>query len=274
MDELVIPDGYVSGSFESETSVGTISRRVIRHEAPGPTVILIHEAPGLSKSTFDIADVFLRHDYRVVLPVLLDAARTSKGVRSQVGNLLKICVSRELSALAAGQTGAIVEWLRGLADEESTVTSGRPVGVIGMCFSGGFALGAITNHHVSAAVMSQPALPFMLPLPFRASDLGVSKDDLRAIHERVGTGSCIRAMRFSRDRISPRKRLELIRKEFPDAEWAEIQTNERLHSVLAKAVERRDDPQLAAALRDTVAFLDRHLKVGAGTQESPGSHLT
>jgi dienelactone hydrolase len=272
--EVVIPDGYVSGSFEYETSVGTLERRVIRHDSPGPTAILIHEAPGLSKSTFDIADVFLKQGYRVVLPVLLDAAWSWKGIRPTVGNMLKLCVSRELSALAAGQTGAIVEWLRGLADEESQVTAGRPVGVIGMCFSGGFALGTITNPHVSAAVMSQPALPFMLPLPFRASDLGVSKDDLRVIHERVGTGSCIRAMRFSRDRVSPRKRLDLIRKEFPDAECVEIQTSERLHSVLAKAVERPEDPQLAAALRDTVAFLDRHLKGTSSAQDGTGSHLT
>ena len=119
--------------------------------------------------------------------------------------------------------------------------------------------------------MSQPALPFLLP--FRGSDLGVSKADLRVIHERVGDGSCVRAMRFSRDRISPRKRFDLIGNEFPGAERQEIETDERrMHSVLARAVERPDDPQLRMALADTLAFLDRHLmdpspspEIGVGT---------
>ena len=166
---------------------GRSPRRVIRREAPGPTVILIHESPGLSASTFAIAGELIAHGYRIVLPILLDAAWTGGGMRHQVASVVKLCVARELSALSAGRTGAIVEWLRALADEEARSTGDRPVGVIGMCFSGGFALGTITNPHIRAAVLSQPALPFLLP--FRGSDLGVSKADLRAIHERTGTGA-------------------------------------------------------------------------------------
>ena len=137
-----------------------------------------------------------------------------------------------------------------------------------MCLSGGFALGVITNPHVRAAVMSQPALPFRLPL--MRPDLGISKEDLRVIHDRVGAGGCIRAMRFSRDRISPRAKLELIKREFPDSDCSEIETNNRsLHSVLAKAVESPDDGALAQALSDTIAFLDRHLMPSA-TVAPPG----
>jgi dienelactone hydrolase len=258
-DTVAVPGEYASGSFEHETSLGVISRRVLRREAPGPTVILIHEAPGLSSSTFAIAAVLAGHGYRIVLPVLLDAAWTGPGRRQRLASVVKICVARELSALSAGKTGAIVEWLRGLADEEFRTTGGRPVGVIGMCLSGGFALGVITNPHVSAAVMSQPALPFRLPL--MRPDLGVSKDDLKVIHERVGAGECIRAMRFSRDRISPRAKLDLIKREFPGSECREIETDNRsLHSVLARAVEAPEDSPFRGALRDTIAFLDRHLK--------------
>lgn len=255
---VAIPDGYVSASFEHETSLGVINRRVLRREASGPTVILIHEAPGLSSSTFDVAAVLARHGYRIVMPVLLDAAWTGRGRRHQVANVIRICVAREMSALSGGKTGAIVEWLRGLADEEFRATHGRPVGVIGMCLSGGFALGVITNPHVSAAVMSQPALPFRLPL--MRADLGVSKEDLQVIHDRVDAGGCIRAMRFSRDRRSPRAKLDLIRREFPDSECCEVETRDRsLHSVLARAVEAPEDSALGLVLRDTIAFLDRHL---------------
>jgi dienelactone hydrolase len=270
VDTTAVPAEYASGSFEHDTPLGVISRRVLRREAPGPTVILIHESPGLSDSTFAIAAVLAGHGYRIVLPVLLDAAWSGPGPRSQLANVIKLCVARELAALSSGKTGAIVDWLRGLADEEFRTTEGRPVGVIGMCFSGGFALGVITNPHVAAAVMSQPALPFRLP--WMSSELGVSKEDLRGIHERVGAGGCIRAMRFSRDAKSPRKRLDLIRQQFPDSECREIETPDRsLHSVLARALEAPADSPLGAVLLDTIAFLDRHLRPNAlPTAESPG----
>jgi hypothetical protein len=102
------------------------------------------------------------------------------------------------------------------------------------------------------------------------ADLGVSKDDLRDIHERVGAGACIRAMRFSRDAKSPRKRLDLIRQQFPDSECREIETSDRsLHSVLARAVEAPEDSPLRGVLTDTIAFLDRHLRPDAAPAAVP-----
>jgi dienelactone hydrolase len=259
MDQFAIPPDYVSSSFEHETRLGIITRRVLRHEATGPTVILMHESPGVSESTFAVAAVLLKHDYRIVMPVLLDVPWTGPGFRHQVANMIKLCVAREISALSQGGTGAIVEWLRGLADAEFASTNGRPVGVIGMCFSGGFALGMITNPHVKAAVMSQPALPAVFSL--RHSDLGLSKEDLEDIHDLVGKGGCIRAMRFTRDWKSPPARMKLIHKEFPDAECCEIKSEKRsLHSVLALAVDAPTGSELGRALRATIAFLDRHLK--------------
>ena len=262
-EPVPLPPGFASGGFEHPTTVGPILRRVVRYEAPGPTVILIHEAPGLSASTFAIADVLSANGYRVVLPVLSDAAWSWRGIRPTAANMIKLCVAREMSALASGQTGAIVEWLRGLAAAEHTATGGRPVGVIGMCMSGGFALATIPWSPVSVAVMSQPALPFVLR-PWK-SDLGMSPTDRAELRRRVGAGECVRAMRFSRDSISPRKRMQLLRRELPAAECVEIQTtNRKLHSVLARAVDRTLTGRLGAdveqALVDTIAFLDRHLK--------------
>ena len=143
---------------------------------------------------------------------------------------------------------------------------GRPVGVIGMCMSGGFALAMIPFSPVSAAVLSQPALPFVLA-PWR-SDLGLSAADLAELRARVGAGECVRAMRFSRDRISPRKRMRLLQRVLPAAECVEIETSDpRLHSVLGRAVDRtltgRLGKDVQRALDDTIAFLDRHLKADA-----------
>ena len=264
-EPIPLPQGFTSAGFEFPTSLGPILRRVVRYDAPGPTVILIHEAPGITASTFAIADVLIRANYRVVMPVILDAAWSWRGKRHTAANMIKLCVARELSALATGRTGAIVEWLRGLADAEHATTAGRPVGVIGMCFSGGFALGTITNPHVSAAVLSQPALPFVF-LPWK-TDLGVSAGDLSALHDAIGTGGCIRAMRFSRDSISPRRRMKCLHREFPAIECVEIPTtSRRMHSVLARAVDQSTSGPtrvaLDQALVDTLAFLERHLRPG------------
>jgi len=252
-----LPDGYDSGSFEFATSLGVLTRRVVRRDAAGPTVILLHEAGGLSPSTLDVAAVLAGEGYRIVMPVLTDAPWTW-GKRSHViANMVRICVSRELAALSLGQTGAIVEWLRALADLEHNTTK-RPVAVIGMCMTGGFALGTVTCPGVKAAVMSQPSLPFVLRIG--RSDLGLSPSDLDDVKASVGTGSCIRAMRFSRDRISPPSRLKLIQKTFPDAECRPVETtNPKHHSVLALAVRPDAWPDLRLALDETLAFLARHL---------------
>ena len=257
MESGQLSGGYVSDSFEAPTSLGVLSRRVLRRDAPGATVILIHESPGISDSTFEVASALAGEGYRLVLPELLDAAWSWKGPVHTIANVTKLCVARELGALALGQTGAIVEWLRALADEEHAATK-RPVAVIGMCFSGGFALGTIRSSSVSAAVMSQPSLPFVIRIG--RSDLGLSKDDLDAITARVGRGDCIRAMRFSRDRKSPASRLALIQRTFPAAECRTVGTNSpKHHSVLGMAVRPGASADLRAALAETLDFLRRHL---------------
>ncbi|MEO5939938.1 MAG: dienelactone hydrolase family protein [Candidatus Limnocylindrales bacterium] len=217
----------------------------------------------MSASTFAIAAVLIEHGYRVVMPALLDAAGLPRARGAGAAAMIRLCVSRELAALASGRTGAIVEWLRGLATAERDATAGRPVGVIGMCMSGGFALATIPFSPVSVAVLSQPALPVVLT-PWR-SDLGMSPADLAELRTRVGDGECVRVMRFSRDRISPRKRMRLLKRALPAADCVEIETSDpRLHSVLGRAADRTLTGRLGAdvqrALDDTIAFLDRHLK--------------
>ncbi|MEO5939939.1 MAG: hypothetical protein ABIZ72_03310 [Candidatus Limnocylindrales bacterium] len=41
-EPVPLPTGFTSGGFEHPTSLGPILRRVVRFEAPGPTVVLIH----------------------------------------------------------------------------------------------------------------------------------------------------------------------------------------------------------------------------------------
>ena len=55
---------------------------------------------------------------------------------------------------------SIISWLRALAHEEHARCGGPGVGAVGMCFTGGFALGMMVDDVVVAPVLSQPSLPF------------------------------------------------------------------------------------------------------------------
>lgn len=240
-----VPPGFESGSFECDTPVGVIVRRVLRRADDGPAVILMHEAPGLSGSTFRLADLLAQRHFTVVLPELLDAPSGA------FATMVRLCIARELNALTRGETGAIATWIRGLAERESDATGGRPVGVIGMCFSGGFALATAVDPRVRAVVMSQPALPFAL------SDLGLSPDDLTRVKANVDRGTCVRAMRFRMDLRSPSFRMRRLRREIPTAETETIPTwNPVRHSVLANGLDAPAGSRLASAFDQTFRFLE------------------
>lgn len=101
--------------------------------------------------------------------------RVTRGASpSQLGTAARLCVRRELFALAMNRTSPAVDWLRGLA---GCVVSpdGRQYGVIGMCMTGGFALALAVDQRVTAAVVAQPALALArlrcIPLPRQLSVL-------------------------------------------------------------------------------------------------------
>ena len=243
-EPVAIPAGYVSDPFEHMTPVGSIVRRVLRRPDDGPAVILMHEVPGLSASTFEIADRLAQRQFTVVVPELLDAP---SGV---VPSMLRLCIARELGALTRGEPGAIVTWLRGLAAREVKLARGDSVGVIGMCMSGGFALATAMDPTVRAVVSSQPALPFAI------SDLGLSEKDLDCVRENVATGTCIRALRYRLDYKSPGPRFGKLKRAVPSADIVSIPTwNPLKHSVLKDGARARQRSRLAKEFEGTMTFL-------------------
>lgn len=254
-----VPGAYLPRTFSHDTTRGVLARQVYRRPGPGPTVILIHEAPGMSPRTVAIAERLAENGYTVAMPVLMHRGTFGPAALRMMVGFASFCVAHELSAFAGNRTGAIVEWLRALARDESAMNGGRPVAVIGMCFSGGYALGAILDPAVNAAVMSQPALPFAI-WPGRSRDLGVSTADLKAIRARVGDGDRVRVMRYARDVKSPRQRYDRVIQTFPACGRREIPTDDRNdHSVLADAVTAPAGSDLDLAFDETLAFLARHL---------------
>jgi dienelactone hydrolase len=253
------PADYVQRPFSHDTSRGVLERQVYRRADSGPTVILMHEAPCISARTFAVAGALSERHYTVAIPELMrEGSFGPTALRRAIG-FASFCVAHELSAFSTGKTGAIVEWLRALAREESGLSGDRPVAVIGMCFSGGFALGAIMDPTVGAAVMSQPALPFPLTKR-RKRDLGVSPADLEAIERRIGEGAPLRIMRYTLDAVSPKERFDRVVQTFPACGRREVPSAmKKDHSVLANAVDAGDGTELRLALDETLAFLDRHL---------------
>lgn len=172
-------------------------------------------------------------------------------------NLAWLCIWREVHVLLTGRTSPIVRWLRGLADAEKGDHPG--VGVIGMCFSGGFAIATATTESVVAAIASQPALPWPV-LRGAGKDLGLAPDDMSCVRQRYRDGAFgVFATRYSDDKKSSKDRIERYKREFGDeVVYEPIGT---AHSVLARAANPTcTDEAAVPALTKTIELLKRRLQ--------------
>jgi dienelactone hydrolase len=131
-------------------------------------------------------------------------------------SVVPACISREFSAFARRRTSPITTWLRALAARSHDECGGPGVGVVGMCFTGGFALAMMVDDVVLAPVVSQPSLPIALTRAHRR-DLGISDVDLVRVKERCDDGVCLLGLRFTGDSLAPAERFERLRQELGSA---------------------------------------------------------
>jgi dienelactone hydrolase len=254
-----VPGDYERRDFGAETSGGFIVLPVYRRKDRGPTVILIHEVGGISAWNLAVAERLADERYTVVLPEILRPPGFLPAAARAVVGVAMVCVGGLMAALTTNRTGMIVEWLRALARDEAEANDGRAIGVVGMCLSGGFALGVALEPSVAAGVLSQPSLPFPVTGRHRTS-LGVSEADLAGIRRQAGLGERLRIMRFALDAKSPAERYDRFVSEFPACSRQTIPTDDpNDHSVLATAVNAPGNPELDRALRETLEFLAANL---------------
>jgi len=233
-------DGWVKGSF----TAATFTRDTYRKGA-GPIVIVVHEIPGITPAVERFANEVVARGFTVVMPDLVGTPGREVSGKYIASSMLKVCISKEFTTLAMNQTSPIIAWLRALARSLHNEVGGKGVGAVGMCFSGGFALGMMVDDIMVAPVLSQPSLPFAVGKA-RGTDLNLSPDDEAVIAERAANGCQVLGLRFTQDRAVG-DRFSSLRSLLGDAFIAiELPSSKPSdHSVLT---EQRDEPSVQRVL--------------------------
>ena len=188
------PPGWERGTFPhaGHRHPFFIVDRTEREAAP--RVLLLHEMPGIDDNLVAYANDLAR-DFRVFVPSII--GRPGKVSPALLAK--QICVRREVHILARDGVSRSVGWLRDFAAQHVADDSGS-YGVIGMCFSGNFALALAVDPRVAAAVVAEPASP----VGKRA--LGLSVTDASSLRAREGL--CVQGYRFRDDPASPPGKLQ------------------------------------------------------------------
>ena len=166
----------------------------------GPVVILVHEIPGITPAVERFANEVVDAGFTVVMPLLVGTTGAAPSGKYIASSMLKVCISREFTTMALNKTSPIIGWLRALAKQLHDELGGKGVGAIGMCFSGGFALGMMVDDIVVAPVLSQPSLPFAVGAK-RSADLNLSPQDATRVAQRASEGCQVLGLRFTGDKL-------------------------------------------------------------------------
>jgi dienelactone hydrolase len=167
------------GFTRSAFSAGGKSKPVYR-AGSGPGVIVIHEMPGITPEVAAFGRRVADAGFTAVLPSLFGTPGKKLSIPYALRTMAGGCVSREFTTFATNQTSPVTAWLRALAKQTHEACGGPGVGVVGMCFTGGFALGMMAEPAVIAPALSQPSLPFPVGKK-RTAAPGVSDADLAIV---------------------------------------------------------------------------------------------
>ena len=192
-EQSAVLDGWEAGEFSAADMTFPTYRR-----GSGPGVIVVHEIPGITPLVAQFANEVVEAGFTVVMPSLVGTPGKEASVGYGLSSMAKVCIAREFTTFATNQTSPIISWLRALARNLHDEVGGPGVGAVGMCFSGGFALGMMVDDIMLAPVLAQPSLPFSIGKA-RGADLNLSPDDAVAVAERASQGCQVLGLRFADD---------------------------------------------------------------------------
>jgi dienelactone hydrolase len=264
---VTAPEADLSGWSSAPFTGGGYTHDVYRKGA-GPGVVLIPEIPGIHPGVLALGNHLGDNGFTVAMPSLFGEPGKPVSVGYIVATIARACVAREFAAFATNKERPVSLFLRALARDLNASTPGKGVGVIGQCFTGGFALAAAVDDSVLAPVLSQPSVP--IPLGgARRRDTGLSESEMTVISDRCANeGLCAMGLRFSEDTMVPRDRFKALKERLGDAfEVIEIDSrpgNEHgfakgAHSVLTDEVREVDGQPAYEARKRVVEFLTQRL---------------
>ena len=233
--------GWEKGSFTAAGFTRDTYRR-----GSGPGIIVVHEVPGITPKVTEFANELVESGFTVVMPSLVGSPGKEFSNGYAMASLTKVCISKEFSALAMNKTSPIIAWLRALGRNLHQEIGGAGIGALGMCFSGGFALGMMIDDHLVAPVLSQPSMPFAFGKK-RGANLHLSPDDERVVQERAVAGCEVLGLRYTGDRLVGDRFAtlrDLIGDKFVAIELPSSKKSD--HSVLT---EQRDDASVARVIQ-------------------------
>lgn len=195
----------------------------VYRKGAGPAVLVLTEMPNISPQVVGFADRVVSLGCTAVLPDLFGVAGREllKANRIRIAayavrTMARACISREFTAFALGKSSPVVTWLRSLAEHEHARCGGPGVGVVGMCFTGGFALALATDPRVLAPVLSQPSLPFGISEQHKRS-IDCSAADLATVAGRCSReGLRVLGLRFEGDPHVPAQRFRYLEEQLGD----------------------------------------------------------
>jgi dienelactone hydrolase len=239
-EQSSVLDGWEEGEF----SAADMTYRTYRRGS-GPGVVVVHEIPGITPLVTKFANEVVDAGFTVVMPSLVGTPGKEPSIGYGLSSMTRVCIAREFTTFAMNQTSPVISWLRALARNLHDDVGGPGVGAVGMCFSGGFALGMMVDDIMLAPVLSQPSLPFPVGKK-RGADLNLSPDDAAAVAERASQGCQLLGLRFSDDSFVG-DRFSMLRDLLGDSFISiELPSNKKTdHSVLT---EHRDDESVVKVL--------------------------
>jgi dienelactone hydrolase len=270
--------------FEADTFTHGGKERAIFRRGSGPAVIVIAEIPGITPKVAEFATRVAAIGCTAVMPHLFgvpgqaslaDGALT--GAMRMSRSIIPACVSREFVVFATGRSSPVVEWLRALAAHEHERSGGPGVGVVGMCFTGGYGLAMASDPNVLVPVLSQPSLPFGFTKSRRRT-IDCSPAELDAVTARCAAGELeVIGLRFTSDRLVPAERFAFLRERLGDAfiavELADEDANPDFpspHSVLTEHL--IDEP--GQRTRDALDLVLDHFRRKLLLDDEPQEKLT
>ena len=244
----------LAGWERSSFSAAGFTHDVYR-KGSGPGVIVIHEIPGITPKVAAFADEVVARGFTVMMPDLVGTPGKEVSLPYILSSMTKVCISKEITSWALNRTTPVTACLRALARGLHDGVGGPGVGAVGMCFSGGFALGLMVDEIMIAPVLSQHSFPIARGKGEARGNLGLSPDDEAAVIRRAEAGCEVLGLRFTEDKLVG-TRFDTLRGKLGDRFIAiELPSSSRQdHSVLT---EQRDE----ASVERVLAFFVEKLRV-------------